>query len=237
VLKTLRKLQKTAKIILWSVVFILALVGFIVSWETIGGWLALLGGSIAALLSGMKVLDQRELERIKKKNQAIKEAIEKQETIRTDLDIKTESWRERKERLRRGSLILVICVGLCLVASPARAEVYIPEDYEKLKELYIQAIALLDEADSLIAEYQSLVTDQARTIEEQAAMIEDLERNVVRLTRPAWGVTAGIDLDDSVRWRLGVARKTGWLSLGGGIGGGDGFSVWGSVTLWLMNPF
>lgn len=237
-LKTLSKIQRTAKTIFWAVIFVAALVGIIIGWDTVGRWLALIGGGLAALLGGMKVSDQRELERIKKKNQAIKEAIEKQESIKTDLDSKAESWRERKNKLRRGGLMLIICVGLCLVAGPARAaiegDIYIPEDYNELKALYIQAIELLDEADQLILEYQILTTNQAATIEIQEAMIEELQDSVVRLTRPAWGVTAGIDLDDSVRWRLGVTRKKGIISFGAGIGGGDAFSVWGEVGLWIQ---
>lgn len=240
-LKALSKIKRTAKTIFWVVIFVAVLVGIIAGWDTVGRWLALIGGGLVALFGGMKVSDQRELERIKKKNQAIKEAIEKQESIKTDLDSKAESWRERKNKLRRGGLMLIICAGLCLVAGPARAaiegDVYTPEGYNELKALYIQAIELLDEADQLILEYQILTTDQAATIETQEAMIEELQDDVARLARPAWGVTAGIDLGDSARWRLGVARKTGWLSFSGGIGGGDSFGVWGSVTLWLMNPF
>jgi hypothetical protein len=238
VLKMLSKMRRTAKTIFWAVIFVAVLVGITAGWDTIGRWLALIGGGgLVALFGGMKVSDQRELERIKKKNQAIREAIEKQESIKTDLDSKAESWRNKLNKLRRGGLILIICTGLCLVAGPARAaiegDVYIPEGYNELKALYIQAIKLLDEADQLILEYQILTADQAATIKIQGAMIEKLQDNVAWLARPAWGVTAGIDLGDSAQWRLGVARKKGSISFGAGIGGGDAFSIWWEAGLWI----
>lgn len=228
----MNRLKKTVQIIFWAIVVTVIIIGAIRLWGILGGWVLWLGGALGALFGGAKIIDRNEQERTKQRNQEIRKDIENQNEIRTRLDSETETWRDKVNKLRRGSLVLLICVGLCLAASPVRADVYIPEGYDELKSLYIQAIGLLDEADQIILEYQYLATDQANTIQEQAAMIDKLQTDVFKLSRPSWGITGGIDLADSARWRLGVARKKGIISFGGGFGGGAGFSLWGEVGLW-----
>ena len=226
----MKRLKKTVQIIFWLVVAIVIIIAAIRLWYIIGDWVLWLGGALGALFGSAKIIDRNEQERIKQRNQEIREDIENQNEIRTRLDNETETWRDKVKKLHRLGTIIILC--LLFAVRPVLA-VYIPEDYEELKVRYLAAIELLDEADQIILEYQSLVTDQANTIQEQAAMIDKLQDNVVRLSRPAWGLVGGIDLADRSRWRLGAGRKKGILSFGGGVGGGDGFSLWGEVGLWL----
>ena len=225
----MKRLKKTVQIIFWLVVAIVIIIAAIRLWYIIGDWVLWLGGALGALFGSAKIIDRNEQERIKQRNQEIREDIENQNEIRTRLDNETETWRDKVKKLHRLGTIIILC--LLFAVRPVLA-VYIPEDYEELKVRYLAAIELLDEADQIILEYQSLVTDQANTIQEQVAMIDELEKDVFKLSQPAWGITGGIDLADSARWRLGVARKSGMISFGGGVGGGAGFSLWGEVGLW-----
>lgn len=236
-MKTFTKIKSTAKTIFWAGVFILAIVGVITCWDIVGRWLAFLGGGIITLFGGMKAIGQKGLEQIRKRNQEIRENIENQKELRTRLDSKVESWHEKVKKLRQGTLILVVCTGLCLGPSVARAEVYIPEDYDELKALYLEALALLDEADKLIIEYQSLVADQTQTTEEQASIIDELERDIFKLSQPAWGLTGGVELDDSAQWMIGLSRRYKSTSWTIGFTGSDEFRVFGMYSLWLQNPF
>lgn len=169
-------------------------------------------------------------------------------------------WRERKNRWKsRISLMLIFCV-LLMVTTPAWAEVedrFEDLSRKELIELLIEAEKLLDEADQHLAretvlkeEYRRLYLEaeadlraarelsgqKDEIIAGQNREIELLRYRLDRLERSnqAWGITAGIDLGDSARWRVGVARKKGTISVGAGIGGGagDAYSVWGEVGLW-----
>lgn len=184
----------------------------------------------------MKVSDQRELERIRKRNQEIREDIENQREARTRLDSVAESWRDKVNKLRRGNLILIVCAWLCLWPNAARAEVYVPEDYHELKALYLEAMELLDEADKLILEYQALAADQARTIQEQTDMIDGLQGEVFRLSRPVWGITGGVEIADSAWWMMGLSRRYKWTSWTIGFTGPE-IGIFGMYSLWLQNPF
>lgn len=197
-----------------------------------------------------KEIDQAVGERRQRTETLIREDEKQQEAI--------EDWRERKNRWKSpGSLMLILCM-LLVVARPAWAgeEPYADLTREELVERLIEAEKLLDEADRLLTremalkeQYKALYLEAeadlqtARYLSEQkndiiASQGQEIELLGYRLKKnnQAWGITAGIDLDGSARWRLGVARKKGILSFAGGIGGGDEFYIWGSVTLWLMNP-
>lgn len=226
----MKRLKKTVQIIFWAVVVTVIIIGAIRLWDIIGGWVLWLGGALGALFGGAKVIDLNEQERVKQRDQEIREDIENQREIRSRLDSETETWRDKVKKLHRLGTIVILC--LLFAARPVLA-VYIPEDYEELKVRYLVAIELLDEADRMLAEYQALDDMRMATIEKQAARINELELDVHRLNCPSWGITGGIDLADSARWRLGVARKKGIISIGTGVGGGDGFSLWGEVGLWI----
>lgn len=240
-LKTLGSIQRTAKTILWAVIFVVVLIGIIVGWDVVNKWLVAIGGGLVALLGGMKVSDQKKLRKIKNKNQALKDDIEKQQEIKADLDTQAESWREKLNKLYRGGLMLIICAGLCLVSGPAWAaiegDIYIPEDYEELKVLYIEAMELLDEADKIISEHQSLATDQSKTIQTQATMINELEQDIFRLSRPVWGVTGGVEFADSARFMMGLSRRYNSTSWTIGFTKGEQLGIFGMYSLWLQNPF
>lgn len=100
---------------------------------------------------------------------------------------------------------------------------------EQYKQLYLEAEADLWAARELNGQKDEIITGQRQESE--------LLRYRLERSNQAWGITAGIDLVNSARWRVGVARKKGILSFAGGIGGGDRFYAWVSATLWLMNPF
>lgn len=236
-MSTFSSIQRTAKTIFWAVILILAVIGIIAVWDTVGKWITLLGGGIVALFGGVGWMDRKEKLSHKIQPDPTKEK-------REELSNQVESWREKVDRLRRGGLMVLICVlvvGLLIVgACPVRAgttkDIYIPEDYEELKALYIAAWGLLDEADKMILEYQSLADEQAEKLEDQAAIINDLQEDLYRLSRPAWGLTGGLEIADVAKYKVGIAYKKGILSYAAGFGGGD-FCIWGSVTVWWQSPF
>lgn len=228
----------------------------------VGGLVALLGGRKALdqrhvnekaqeVREKEKELDRDAEDRRKKAEALAKEDEEQKE--------KVEDWRKRKNRWKsRGSMMLVLCM-LLVAATPAwaGADLYSDLTREELIEMIIEAEILLDEADQFLVRemelkehYKQLYLEAeadlwaARELSRQkdeiiASQSREIELLRYRLERSnqAWGITAGIDLGESARWRLGVARKKGIFSFAGGVGGGDRFYAWVSATLWLMNPF
>jgi hypothetical protein len=225
----------------------------------VGGLVALLGGRKALDQRHVNEKTQEVREKEKELDQAADDR-QKQAEILAREDEKQqeaiEDWRERKNRWKsRIGLMLILCM-LLVVARPAWAGV---EDRfeglsrEELIEIIIEAEKLLDEADQLLARETSLKEEYKRLYLEAEADLRaarelsgqkdeiiagqnreiELLRYRLERSNQAWGITAGIDLGDSARWRVGVARKKGWLSFGAGIGGGDRFSVWGEVGLWV----
>ena len=130
---------------------------------------------------------------------------EREEELEQRVDDLKERQRRRKAKIG-GTLILLLFLSWPVGATNWEA-------------LYHEAERDLDEALAIIEEYQEILEAKNREIE--------------RLSRPVWGITAGIDLGDSARWRLGVARKKGSISFGAGIGGGDAFSIWWEAGLWI----
>lgn len=194
---------------------------------------------------------EKKLQKIQEKEKEIDQAVgerrQRAETLARENEEQQqaiEAWRERKNRWKsRGSLMLILCM-LLVVARPAWAgeELYADLTREELIERLIAAEKLLDEADQLLAretslkeEYKQLYLEAetdlwvARELSRQKdEIIASLEKS-----NRAWGVVGGVELGNSFQWRLGVARKKGIISFGAGIGGGDGFSVWGEVGLWI----
>jgi len=171
---------------------------------------------------------------------------------------KKEHWkaRSRSSGGKPGGLILILCM-LLVAATPAWAgeELYADLTREELIERLIAAEKLLDEADQLLARETSLKEEYKRLyleaeedlraarelsrqkdeiIASQSREIELLRYQLVR-SNQAWGLTGGVALTGKgVQWSLGVARKKGIISFGAGFGGGDAFSVWGEVGLWIQ---
>lgn len=194
-----------------------------------------------------KEIDQAVGERRQRTETLIREDEKQQAAI--------EDWRERKNRWKsRGSLVLVLCM-LLVVTTPAWAgeELYTDLTREELIERLIAAEKLLDEVDQLLVQETSLKEEYKRLYLEAEANLRaarelslqkdeiitsqgqeiKLLRHQLERSNQAWGITTGIDLGDSARWRVGVVRKKGWLSFGIGIGGGERFSVWGEAGFWV----
>lgn len=156
-----------------------------------------------------------------------------------DRQARAEAAKKKLEKIMTGALVL----ALCLVTFPAMAtgqDIYIPESYDELLEYYLAAIEVAQEYRALYEEAEAEVDRLLGQIEILDTEVERLAKYIERHCQPAWGLTAGIDLADGARWQLGVSRKSGILSFGGGVSGGDEgdeFGVWGSMTLWLQNPF
>lgn len=253
-MKIYRKVKKTVQIIFWAVFLVVVLVGIFSGWDVMGRWLAAIASGLAVLLYG----GQKTQERINEKNQEIQEKEKEidqavgERRQRTETLIREdekqqaaiEAWRKRKNRWKsRGSLMLILCM-LLVVARPAWAGV---EDRfeglsrEELIEIIIEAENLLDEADQLLTReielkeyYKQLyleVEADLRAVRELSGQKDEIIASLEKSNR-AWGVVGGVELGNSFQWRLGVARKKGIISFGAGIGGGDGFSVWGEVGLW-----
>ena len=230
-------------------------------WPVIAGIIGLLFISQGKLSDREKQAEEiqekeKELDRDAEDRRKKAEALAKEDEEQKE---KVEDWRERKNRWKsRGSMMLVLCM-LLVAATPAWAgeEFYADLTREELIERLIAAEKLLDEADQLLARETSLKEEYkrlylkaeedcraARELSAQkdeiiAAWKREIEVLQYRLKRSAraWGLTGGVTLTgNDAQWSVGVARKKGWLSFGAGIGGGDRFSVWGSVTLWLQNP-
>lgn len=228
-------------------------------WPVVAGIIGLLFASQEKTLEQAREMQgkERELDQAAGDRQQRAEALAREDEKQQQA---IEDWRERKNRWKsRISFILICCMSLAMATSTwAGAEDRFADlSREELIEMIVEAEKLLDEADQfLIREielkeyYKQLYLEAeadlwaARELSRQkdeiiASQSREIELLRYRLERSnqAWGITAGIDLGDSARWRVGVVRKKGWLSFGAGIGGGDRFSVWGSVTLWLQNPF
>lgn len=227
-------------------------------WPVVAGIIGLLFASQEKTLEQAREIQgkERELDQAAGERQQRAEALAREDEKQQQA---IEDWRERKNRWKSpGSLMLILCM-LLVVAMPAWAEeeLYADLTREELIERLIAAEKLLDEADQLLARETSLKEEYKRLYLEAEADLRaakelslqkdeiitsqgqeiKLLRYQLERSNQAWGITAGIDLGDSAKWRVGVVRKKGWLSFGAGIGGGDRFSVWGSVTLWLQNPF
>jgi cell division protein FtsB len=243
---------KTTKTIFWVVVFILAVIGIVVTWKSFGRWITLFGGGLLGLFGGADWLEQKEQERIKQRNLEIREDIENQNEIRTKLDSETEDWREKVDKLRRNGLVIIIplCLGLFLTmlfsaAVYAKTDNDIPETYDELLEEYILALEYIDEAGQKIAGYQALDDRRIKTIEKQADRINELEQEVDRLSRPTWGVVSGLEvIDMAARWKLGISKQyNGHKSLfvyswsaGLAGGGNNGLGIFSEVELRWKPP-
>lgn len=248
-------MKKIAKTLFRAVLVAAALIVIISAWDMIGRWLVVIFGGLGSWFFARKALDQERVQEIQKREEELDQAADdrqKQAEILAREDEKQqeaiEDWRERKNRWKsRISLMLIFCV-LLMVTTPAWAEEepYADLTKEELVERLIEAEKLLDEADRLLTremalkeQYKALYLEAEADLQTARYLSEQKNDIIASLKKSnqAWGIIAGIDLGDSARWRVGVARKKGWLSFGAGIGGGDRFSVWGSVTLWLQNPF
>ena len=142
----------------------------------------------------------------KEKVEPVKTEREKELEQRVD-DLK-ERQRRRKAKIG-GTLILLL-----FLSWPATAT-----DWETL---YRETEADLDEALAIVAEYQDIIEEKNKEIE--------------RLSKPAWGLGGGLEVAESPRWSLGVSKKQGWKSWTLGVSGPD-FGIFGFYTFWLQIPF
>lgn len=253
--KMLKKVKKATKSIFWAVFFVVLLAGIIAGWDTVSQWLVVVVGGLVALLGGRKAMDQmyanektqevrekeKELDRDAEDRRKKAEALAKEDEEQKE---KVEDWRERKNRWKsRGSLVLVLCM-LLVMAVPAWAEEepYADLTREELVERLIEAEKLLDEADRLLAREMVLKEEYRRLYleaEEDLRTARELDRQkdgiITALSRgnQTWGLVGRAEIGQKIGWQLGVVRKNRNISFGAGIGGGDGFSVWGEVGLWI----
>lgn len=135
-----------------------------------------------------------------------------------ELKERTDNLKDRVIKRRAGPLLILCVLGL-LFCRPAAA-LYIPDDYETLKEYYIAADQDLTEALEIIDEYEALYQ---KTIEEYK--------------RAKWCLVAGAYVDESAHVKLGLGKK--WdnylVSLGGVYQ--DSFGLYCEAVVWLQSPF
>lgn len=182
-----------------------------------------------------KEIDQTASERRQQAETLVREDEKQQEAI--------EDWRERKNRWKsRIGLMLILCM-LLVVARPAWAgPSYANLTQEELIERLIEAENLLDEADQLLAhetalkeEYRRLyleAEENLRTARELSRQKDDIITALSR-SNQTWGLVGRAEIGQKIGWQLGVVKKSRNMSFGAGIGGGDAFSVWGEVGLWI----
>ncbi len=190
---------KAVRVIIWAVIIIFVVFLLIRAGDYVGLILSGLGGA-GALLVGSKV--QKEAEKdgeLKERTDKLKEQVNK----------------------RRSGLLLILCLGLVL-CRPAAA-LYIPDDYETLKEYYIQADNELTEALTTIDEYQ--------------------KRETVYLNRlsyyqtPRWCLIAGMYVDDGAKLKLGIGKKYEYYLVSTGIVYRESIGVYCEAAIWLQSPF
>ena len=158
---------------------------------------------------------------------------------------KIEAWREKKEHWKsRIGLILIFCV-LLTMATPAWAgaeDRFANLTREELIEALIEAEKLLDEADQRLA-HETALKEKYKVLyyeaEEDLRTARELGRQkdniitVLSRSNQTWGLVGRAEIGQKIGWQLGVVRKNRNISFGAGIGGGDAFSVWGEVGLWI----
>ncbi len=185
-------------------------------------------------------------EKEKEIDQAASERRQQAETLARENEKQqraVEDWRERKNRWKfRGSMMLVLCM-LLVAATPAWAGLsYANLTREELIERLIEAENLLDEVDQLLAhetalkeEYRRLyleAEEDLRTARELGRQKDDIISALSR-DNQTWGLVGRAEIGQKIGWQLGVVRKNRNISFGAGIGGGEGFSVWGEVGFWV----
>jgi hypothetical protein len=185
---------KTAvRAIIWTVIIIFAVLLILRAKEYLVVVLGGLGGA-GALLVGTRAREEKELKE------------------------RTDNLKDRVNKRRSGPLLILCVLGL-LFCRPAAA-LYIPDDYETLKEYYIEADQDLTEALEIIDEYEALYQ---KTIEEYK--------------RAKWCLVAGAYVDESAHLKLGVGKKQdNYLVSVGGVYQ-DSFGVYCEAVVWIQSPF
>lgn len=161
------------------------------------------------------------------------------------LDEKINDLENRVNNRRQGKLFLLFLTALVLVggtAWAAKVDLYIPTDYNKLKELYIRADQDVLEAMGLIKDLRQQITDLQKQRDEalQAAealkevnlnkdkIIADQAARIDRLTHQ-WGVSPGYQTSQG--FTLDVTRRMDFFSIG--LGATSQGSIFGNCTIWF----
>lgn len=143
---------------------------------------------------------------------------------RDDLKDRTDSLKDRVNKRRAGPLVIIVCfLGLLFCCQPATASLYIPEDYETLKEYYILADQDLMEALDIIDEYQKREEFYLQQID--------------YYKRPRWCLVAGAYVDESAQLKLGFGRKYELYLVSAGVVYDKSMSVYCEAIVWIQSPF
>src|SRR5690554_357125 len=100
-----------------------------------------------------------------------------------ELTNRFEWLQESSKRRRRGNHKIIFLLILSAVFGAGRTgitlaagDLYIPESYEELRELYIMADREVRERDKLITEYQALVVDYEKSLQELTGLVNRLQK-------------------------------------------------------------
>lgn len=153
-----------------------------------------------------------------------------------ELTNRFERLQESSKRRRRGNHKIIFLLILSAVFGAGRTgitlaagDLYIPESYEELRELYIMADREVRERDKLITEYQALVVDYEKSLQELTGLVNRLQkinrekdlliavkeetmraRARAAYTKPAWGINCGLAVGEKTGYTLGIFRRRGW---------------------------
>ena len=153
--------------------------------------------------------------------------MEKREELAERFKWMQESSKQRREGNYK---IILLFIPLLLFGTGtagialAAGDLYIPESYEELRELYIMADREVRERDELLAEYQALVEDYEKSLQELTGLVNRLqeinrekdlliavkEKTIAACTRSAWGINCGLAVGEKTGYVLGIARRQGW---------------------------
>ena len=175
---------------------------------------------------------------IKEKEKEVEEKITTQHLRQIDLRDRTnklkyrfDQWQKsskarRTGRLKNLILLIILATFWVMTSAPVLAanDLYIPESYEELRELYILADQEIWERDELIREYQVLVEDYENLLRELKMLIKRLqeiseekdltiaaqEQIITLHKKPTWGITGGLTVSGELGYNLGIIRLRDW---------------------------
>ena len=153
---------------------------------------------------------------------------------------------EVNKRRQGGSGLFILILAALMLAGgtvwSAKGDLYIPNDYNELKKLYIEADKQVLEALDIIKALRQQITDLQKQRDEALKAAEELKEvnldkdkiiadqaaKIGRLTHQ-WGVTPGYQTSQG--FTLGVTRRLDFCSIG--LGATSQGSLFGNCTIWF----
>lgn len=188
--------------------------------------------TVLGLWLGRKITEEEKKidDEIKEQHQDQKDLFARAERLMNKY-VKLKKSSERRKEGRHNPkfpvIILIILVSFGAMTSDlalATDDLYIPENYEELRELYILADQEVRARNELITEYQVLIEDYQNSLRKLNALVNRLQEIseekdmtiavkdelIAVYEKPAWGLTGGLVLGERLGYTLGIIRLHDW---------------------------